>query len=119
MTARPPFNRATSHRVPSTRRLFALAVALVSVSSVCVSGAAFAQEKSKGKTATEKRGGYSYSQAQSINTYGDSRGKSGAADSLRDPNFDRQTNSGPFDHGFFFDSGIGPGQHGGSAPFLH
>ncbi len=75
--------------------------------------------KAKAKTTTTKRGGYSYNQADSINTYGDSRGKFGSANSLRDPSIDRQTNAGPFDHGFFFESGIGPGQHGGNAPFLH
>jgi hypothetical protein len=29
----------------------------------------------------------------------------------------RQTPSGPFDSGFFFDSGVGP--HGGNSPYLH
>jgi hypothetical protein len=77
-----------------------------------------AKAKSK-STSSAKRGGYSYNQADSINTYGDSRGKFGSANSLRDPNIDRQTNFGPFDHGFFFESGTGPGQHGGNAPFLH
>jgi len=78
--------------------------------------AAEAGAKSKGKQSSVRRGGYSYSQADSINTYGDSRGQYGSANSLRDPNIDRQTNFGPFDHGFFFDSGIG--LHGGNAPFL-
>lgn len=77
---------------------------------------AVAAEKQK---SAERRGGYSYSQADSINTYGDSRGKYGSASSLRDPQLDRQTNSGPFDHGFFYDSGVGIGQHGNDAPFLH
>ena len=106
----------------TARRFMTLALVPLAVAAMALSvstGASLAQETTKGKTATQRRGGYSYNQAQTINTYGDSRGKSGAADSLRDPNFDRQTNSGPFDHGFFFDSGIGPGQHGGSAPFLH
>ena len=92
----------------------AAAAALASVTAVA------AQEtKSKGKASAERRGGYSYNQAQSINTYGDARGKYGAANSLRDPNIDRQTNAGPFDHGFFYDNGVGAGQHGGNAPFLH
>lgn len=73
----------------------------------------------KSKSDTPRRGGYSYSQADSINTYGDSRGKYGSSSSLRDPQLDRQTNAGPFDHGFFYDSGVGPGQHGNDAPFLH
>ena len=83
--------------------------------------AAFAADdgSSKSKSSSARRGGYSYTQADSINTYGDSRGKYGAANSLRDPDLDRQTNAGPFDHGFFYDSGVGPGQHGGNAPFLH
>jgi hypothetical protein len=77
-----------------------------------------AENGSKSKSSA-RRGGYSYSQADSINTYGDSRNKYGASSSLRDPNMDRQTNAGPFDHGFFYDSGVGPGQHGNDAPFLH
>lgn len=64
-----------------------------------------------------RRGGYSYSYADSINTYGDSRSKYGAASSLRDPMLDRQTGAGPFDHGFFFDSGIGP--RGGDSPYMN
>lgn len=65
-----------------------------------------------------RRGGYSYSYADSINTYGDSRSKYGGASAYRDPNtLDRQTPGGPFDHGFFFDSGMG--SHGGNAPYMH
>lgn len=75
---------------------------------------ASAQEK---KASKERRGGYSYSQSDSINTYGDNRGRFGSANSLRDPNIDRQTNAGPFDHGFFFDSGVGP--RGGNSPYLN
>ena len=75
--------------------------------------------KSKGNSSSARRGGYSYSQADSINTYGDSRGKYGSANSLRDPQLDRQTVAGPFDHGFFYDSGVGSGQHGGNAPLMH
>jgi hypothetical protein len=53
-------------------------------------------------------GGYSYSAADVINTYGSSP----------PPWADiRQTPSGPFDSGFFFDSGMGP--RGGNAPYLH
>lgn len=63
----------------------------------------------------ERRGGYSYSPEDSINTYGDSRGRYGAANSFRDPMADRQTNFGPFDNGFFFDSGIQP--RGGNSPY--
>jgi hypothetical protein len=97
----------------------ALMFALAALMTVAAPVSGFAADGKKSKSMTEKRGGYSYNQAQSINTYGDARGKYGSADSLRDPNIDRQTNSGPFDHGFFFESGTGPGQHGNSAPFLH
>ncbi len=62
-------------------------------------------------------GGYSYLYTDSINTYGDSRSKYGGASSLRDPMLDRQTQAGPFDHGFFFDSGVAP--RGGDSPYLH
>ncbi len=63
-----------------------------------------------------RRGGYSYDQFDTINTYGDSRGRYGAALSLRDPQLGRQTEAGPFDHGFFFDSGVG--RNGGDAPYM-
>lgn len=66
----------------------------------------------------ERRGGYSYGYADSINTYGDGRSNYGGASAYRDPMLDRQTNAGPFDHGFFFDSGIG-GSHGGDSPYMH
>ncbi|MGD9784705.1 MAG: hypothetical protein AB7E80_01430 [Hyphomicrobiaceae bacterium] len=64
-----------------------------------------------------RRGGYSYTAEDAINTYGDSRGRFGSANSLRDPFLDRQTKAGPFDHGFFFDSGIAP--RGGDSPYMH
>lgn len=64
-----------------------------------------------------RRGGYSYIWEDTINTYGDSRSKYGGASSLRDPSLDKQTNSGPFDHGFFFDSGVAP--RGGDSPYLN
>ena len=64
-----------------------------------------------------RRGGYSYSYQDSINTYGDSRSNYGAASSLRDPMLDRQSTAGPFDHGFFFDSGTLP--HGGDSPYMN
>jgi hypothetical protein len=34
----------------------------------------------------------------------------------RDPYLDRQTQAGPFDYGFFFDSGITP--RGGDSPYM-
>lgn len=63
----------------------------------------------------QRRGGYSYSFYDSINTYGDSRTRYGGVNAYRDPFSDRQTRSGPFDHGFFFDSGVGP--RGGDSPY--
>ncbi len=66
---------------------------------------------------TARRGGYSYSYDDTINTYGDSRSTYGATQSFRDPMLDRQTNAGPFDHGFFFDSGNAP--RGGNSPYMN
>lgn len=71
----------------------------------------------KGRRHAPRRGGYSYSYEESVNTYGDSRGQYGSARSLRDPGLDRQTQGGPFDHGFFFDSGAAP--RGGDSPYQH
>jgi hypothetical protein len=65
----------------------------------------------------ERRGGYSYFAADSINTYGDARTRYGGASAYRDPMLDRQTVAGPFDHGFFFDSAIG--LHGGDSPYMN
>lgn len=62
-----------------------------------------------------RRGGYSYSAADVINTYGNSRSLYGGSNVYRDGMLDRQTPFGPFDHGFFFDSGIGP--RGGNTPY--
>lgn len=64
-----------------------------------------------------RRGGYSYSVQDVINTYGMSRGLYGSINSYRDRYVDRQTPAGPFDHGFFFDSGIAP--RGGDSPYLN
>jgi hypothetical protein len=63
------------------------------------------------------RGGYySYTDSDVSNVYGGSRTLFGSTNSYRDPFTDRQTTAGPFDHGFFFDSGTGP--RGGDAPYL-
>lgn len=62
-------------------------------------------------------GGYSYGRQDSINTYGNSRTLFGGANSYRDPALDRQSNSGPFDHGWFFESGVGP--RGGNSPYMN
>lgn len=77
--------------------------------------------RSKGKRATrvkgyQQRGGYySYTDADVINVYGGSRALYGSMNTYRDPFLDRQTTAGPFDHDFFFDSGMGP--RGGDAPY--
>jgi hypothetical protein len=63
-----------------------------------------------------RRGGYySYTDADVVNVYGGSRALYGSTNTYRDPFVDRQTTAGPFDHGFFFDSGTGP--RGGDAPY--
>lgn len=90
----------------------ALAAAIAAVPALAI-----AAEGKKPKGTPDRRGGYSYSQADTINTYGDSRGLYGRANSLRDPSIDRQTNFGPFDHGYFYDSGVEP--RGGNSPYLH
>ena len=61
-------------------------------------------------------GFYSYSYRDVINTYGMSRARYGSINSYRDPFVDMQTPNGPFDHGFFFNSGMLP--RGGNAPYL-
>lgn len=64
----------------------------------------------------ERRGGgYSYAPEDVINTYGNSRTLFGGINAYRDPMADRQSQFGPFDHGFFFDSAIAP--RGGDAPY--
>ena len=73
--------------------------------------------KSEVRGYVKRRGGYSYSKEDTINTYGDSRGRFGAANSLRDPSMDTQTRSGPFDHGFFFNTP--KGSFGGDAPYMN
>src|SRR5712691_5154253 len=66
--------------------------------------------------AARRVGFYSYSYRDVINTYGMSRSLYGSLNTYRDPYVDRQTPAGPFDHGFFFDSGILP--RGGDSPYL-
>ena len=92
-----------------------VAVCMVAAPLAAVAG----DDLSPRQRSSSRRGGYSYSQADTINTYGDARGRYGAANSLRDPNLDRQTVAGPFDQGFFYDSGVGTGQHGNDSPYLH
>lgn len=62
-----------------------------------------------------RKGGYSYSYEDTINTYGDARTLFGGANVYRDRMLDRQSQAGPFDNDFFFDSGIGP--RGGNSPY--
>ncbi len=64
-----------------------------------------------------RRGGYSYTYSDAINTTSNGRSTFGGVTSHRDPFTDRQTSAGPFDHGFFFDSGVAP--RGGDAPYMH
>lgn len=80
------------------------------------SGKAYKKGGPRVRGYVQRRGGYSYDQFDTINTYGDSRGRYGAANSLRDPQLGRQTEGGPFDHGFFFDSGVT--RNGGDAPYM-
>jgi hypothetical protein len=60
-------------------------------------------------------GGYSYIAEDVINTYGNSRTRYGSNNFYRDPMLDRQSQFGPFDNGFFFDSGITA--RGGDSPY--
>lgn len=88
--------------------------------AMCVALPAQAESKNRTPGALEKntsgKGGYSYSYADTVNTYGDSRTKFGGASVYRDRSLDRQTTAGPFDQGYFFDSGVG--LHGGDSPYL-
>jgi hypothetical protein len=63
----------------------------------------------------QRRGGYSYSVGDLVNTYGSSRTLYGGNNANRDAYATGQTRSGPFDHGFFFDSGVSP--RGGNSPY--
>ena len=63
----------------------------------------------------QRRGGYSYGLADSINTYGDSRSVYGGGNTYSGYQFNRQSQGGPFDSDFFFDSGISP--RGGNSPY--
>jgi hypothetical protein len=65
----------------------------------------------------QRRGGYSYAASDVINTGFNARTQFGSTNVYRNPYLDRQSRSGPFDHGFFWDSGISP--RGGSSPYLN
>ena len=106
-----------------------LATALAAVLGLTLVGEAFADSGSSEKTASyrkrkpqvrgyvARRGGYSYGYADSLDTYGSARTTTGGSRYYRDAQLDRQTTSGPFDHGFFFDSGVAP--RGGDSPNMH
>ena len=79
--------------------------------------ASYRKKKPQVRGYVARRGGYSYSYADSLDTYGSARTVTGGSRYYRDANLDRQTTSGPFDHGFFFDSGISP--RGGDSPYMH
>jgi hypothetical protein len=108
-------------------RTVGLAVAgAIAVLALASANSALADESGKRSTYRKapqvkgyaaRHGGYSYSYSDTINTYGDSRSLYGATQSFRDPMLDRQTNAGPFDHGFFFESGIAP--RGGNSPYMN
>lgn len=98
----------------------AIALTLASVAPSAADDRAKASASRKGpqvKGYAARRGGYSYSYEDTINTYGDSRSLYGATQSFRDPMLDRQTTAGPFDHGFFFESGVAP--RGGNSPYMN
>lgn len=101
------------------RRIVVSAIIISSLAIFAAApGLAGGKSGAKVKGYAEKRGGYSYTYADSVNTYGDGRSNYGAASVYRDPTLDKQTNAGPFDHGFFFDSGNG-GPHGGDSPYMN
>jgi hypothetical protein len=97
-------------------RLMATCVGLIVMLGLAVSAEAGSRKATRAGNVAH-RGGYSYSPEDTVNTYGDSRTKYGGATSLRDPMLDRQTEGGPFDHGFFFDSGVAP--RGGNSPYMN
>lgn len=101
--------------VAALAAVMGLSAGVVELSAPAEAGARKKGAQVKGYVA--RRGGYSYSQEDTINTYGDSRSKYGGTSFYRDPQLDKQTVSGPFDHGFFFDSAIGA--RGGDAPYIN
>lgn len=71
----------------------------------------------KVKGYVKRRGGYSYTYEDAINTYGDTNSVYGGTEGFSDPYVDRQTKAGPFDHGYFFNNPTGP--QGGTSPYMH
>lgn len=89
------------------------AAAAVLLSPVAEPTVAHAQQaKSKGQSLrgvvrpSPRRGGYSYSVTDSINTR-----------KFTDPTIQSQTRNGPFDSGFFFSSPVNP--RGGDSPYMN
>jgi hypothetical protein len=70
--------------------------------------------RGKGRSAARvkgfvQRGGYySYVDEDAINTSAWARSLFTSISPFRTPLTERQSSAGPFDHGFFFDSGLGP-----------
>lgn len=62
-----------------------------------------------------RRGGYSFTASDTVNTTIGSRSLYGGTNVFRDRQLDSQTVGGPFDHGYFFNSPIGP--RGGDSPY--
>ncbi len=88
------------------------------VAGICLVGLAapvFADQED-GYSLHRKKGGYSYDKSESVNTYGGNSHKKKAPPGP--PDFRDQTNSGPFDNSFFFDSGVGS-IYGGNSTYMH
>ncbi len=62
-----------------------------------------------------RRGGYSFDASDTVNTTVGTRSLYGGTNVFRDRQLDSQTIGGPFDHGFFFNSPVGP--RGGDSPY--
>ena len=73
--------------------------------------------KSEVRGYVQRRGGYSFTREDVINTYSDNRARYGSINAYRDRLVDRQTSNGPFDHGFFFDRGVTFGGIPSSTPY--
>jgi hypothetical protein len=91
---------------------------LAFVAGLCLVGLtapAFADQDDSSGYSIRKKGGYSYDKSESVNTYGSARKRKAPPGA---PDFREQTNSGPFDNSFFFDSGVGS-IYGGNSPYMH
>jgi hypothetical protein len=86
-------------------------------SSLKPTGGRYVRKRHYAPRGYRRIGFYSYRYRDVINTYGMAYAPVGSLTIFRDPYADQQSIAGPFDHGFFFDSGIRP--RGGNAPYLH